>query len=150
MDIVDKSTSSMMMSAVRSKNTKPELIVRKYLFAKGFRYRLHRKDVPGNPDIVLPKYQVCINVNGCFWHMHSGCIYGTGAMPKSNIQFWENKLQGNKARDEMNVRLLLEINWRVAIVWECIFKSGEDFGEELIDFIISNEKFIEIPNPNIK
>lgn len=109
------------MSMIRSKNTKPELIVRKYLFTNGFRYRIHNKNLPGNPDITLKKYKTVIFVNGCFWHGHNGnpCF----KPPKSNQSYWNLKIQNNKNRDLKNYELLLSRGWNVIIIWECELKK---------------------------
>ena len=109
------------MSRIKGKNTKPEEIVRKYLFTKGLRYRKNVSSLPGKPDIVLPKYRVCIFVNGCFWHGHTDCKYFV--WPKDNAEFWRNKINGNIARDEKNRKALTEDGWRVLIVWECELKK---------------------------
>lgn len=115
-DVHDKDTRRRNMQAVHSKNTKPEIIVRKLLHALGFRFRLHVKTLPGTPDIVLPKYKAVIFVHGCFWHGHS-CK--RGALPKSNIEFWQNKIKGNMLRDVSHIARLKDQGWRVLIVWEC-------------------------------
>lgn len=107
-----------MMSGIRGKNTRPELLVRKILFAAGFRFRLHRRDLPGMPDIVLPKYRAAILVHGCFWHMHEGCRYAK--LPSSNVRFWRKKLARNRERDQKNIDLLMDAGWRVLVVWECM------------------------------
>ena len=108
------------MSRIRSTNTKPEEIVRKYLFSHGFRYRKNDKRYPGKPDIVLPKYRTVIFVNGCFWHMH-GC--SRSRLPKSNQEYWQPKIERNIARDEANRRLLEADGWKVIVVWECELKK---------------------------
>ena len=105
------------MSRIRGKNTKPEILVRKGLHARGFRFRLHNKKLPGSPDIVLPKYGVAIMVNGCFWHGHKGCRYAT--KPKTNVEFWEAKIARNKHRDEVTTAHLEALGWTVITVWEC-------------------------------
>ena len=105
------------MSHIRGKNTKPEILVRKGLHARGFRFRLHNKKLPGSPDIVLPKYGVAIMVNGCFWHGHKGCRYATE--PKTNIEFWETKIARNRHRDEVTTAHLEALGWTVITVWEC-------------------------------
>ena len=105
------------MSRIHGKNTKPEELVRKYLFAQGFRYRKNDTRYPGKPDIVLPKYRTVIFVNGCFWHKHDGCRYFV--WPKSNIEFWEEKITRNVNRDNDNYQKLKEMGWNVLIVWEC-------------------------------
>lgn len=105
------------MSRIRGKNTKPEILVRKGLHARGFRFRLHNKKLPGSPDIVLPKYGVAIMVNGCFWHGHKGCRYAT--KPKTNVEFWETKIARNLHRDEVTNAHLEALGWHVITVWEC-------------------------------
>jgi DNA mismatch endonuclease (patch repair protein) len=105
------------MSKIRSKDTKPELALRKALFAKGFRYRIHDKKLPGKPDIVLPKYKTVIFLNGCFWHRHEGCKYGS--TPKTNTKYWVNKIISNCERDKVNLQKLAVLGWNVLIVWEC-------------------------------
>ena len=111
------------MSRIRSKDTKPELLVRKGLHARGFRFRLQDRKLPGRPDIVLPKYGVAIMVNGCFWHGHKGCRYAT--KPKSNIEFWETKIARNKHRDEVTSAHLEALGWTVIVVWECELRGKE-------------------------
>ena len=111
------------MSRIRDKDTKPELLVRKGLHAHGFRFRLQDRNLPGRPDIVLPKYSVAIMVNGCFWHGHEGCRYAT--KPKSNIEFWETKIARNKHRDEVTAAHLEALGWTVIIVWECELRGKE-------------------------
>ena len=111
------------MSRIRCKDTKPELLVRKGLHARGFRFRLQDRKLPGRPDIVLPKYGVAIMVNGCFWHGHKGCRYAT--KPKSNIEFWETKIARNKHRDEVTSAHLEALGWTVIVVWECELRGKE-------------------------
>lgn len=124
MDIVDPATRSRMMSGIRGKNTKPELTIRRLLHAAGFRFRLQRKDLPGKPDLVLPKYHVAILVHGCFWHMHDGCHYFR--LPTTRTEFWQNKLGGNRLRDSRSVVLLNEVGWRVLVVWECAVRDLDE------------------------
>jgi len=121
MDNHDKETRSYNMSRIRSTGTKPEEIVRKYLFSKGFRYRKNDKRYPGKPDIVLPKFKTVIFVNGCFWHGHQNCRYFV--MPKSNIEYWQNKISRNIKRDKENDESLTDSGWRVLTVWECQLKK---------------------------
>ena len=116
-DIVDAPTRSAMMAGIRGKNTKPEMLVRRFLHRSGFRFQLHRKDLPGRPDIVLPRYRTVVEVRGCFWHRHENCRFAY--MPKSNRAFWEAKLNGNRERDLRNLEKLRELGWRVIEVWEC-------------------------------
>ena len=122
MDVHDKETRSYNMSCIKGKGTKPEEIVRKYLFSQGFRYRKNDKRLPGTPDIVLPKYRTVIFVNGCFWHGHEVCKYFV--WPKSNEEFWKSKIELNIARDKRNFLLLQESGWRVIVVWECTLKKN--------------------------
>ena len=121
MDVHDKATRSYNMSRIRSKNTKPEEMVRKYLFAQGFRYRKNDKRLPGKPDIVLPKYKTVVFVNGCFWHMHEGCKYFV--WPQNNREFWKNKIQGNAERDIRKKTELELQGWNVITIWECQLKT---------------------------
>ena len=111
------------MSCIKGKNTKPEEIVRKYLFSQGFRYRKNDKRLPGTPDIVLPKYRTVIFVNGCFWHGHQGCRYFV--VPKTNTEFWMNKIDANRARDQKKISELEAMGWRVIVIWECELKQGK-------------------------
>lgn len=120
MDVVDSATRSRMMSGIRSKDTKPEMTVRRFLHAKGFRYRLHVRDLPGSPDLVLPKYRVAILVHGCFWHRHHGCRFAT--TPASNAERWRLKFQTNIDRDIQKLASLQTAGWRVIVVWECELK----------------------------
>ena len=105
------------MSKIRSKKTKPEELVRKYLFSKGFRYRINDKRYPGTPDIVLPKYHTIIFVNGCFWHGHENCK--AAKLPKTNTELWKNKILNNIARDKINIEKLKNEKWKVIIIWQC-------------------------------
>ena len=110
------------MSQIHAKDTKPEVILRKYLFSHGFRYRKNDARFPGKPDIVLSKYKTVIFVNGCFWHKHDGCKYFV--WPTNNAVFWKNKIEGNKERDEKNYHLLNEMGWHIIVVWECELKPS--------------------------
>ena len=130
--MADKLTSSQRsrcMSRIRGKNTKPEILVRKGLHARGFRFRLHNKKLPGSPDIVLPKYGVAIMVNGCFWHGHKGCRYAT--KPKTNIEFWETKIARNRHRDEVTTAHLEALGWTVMTIWECELRNSSQLDERL-------------------
>lgn len=122
-DVVDKETRSRMMAGITGRNTKPELRLRRLLHAAGFRYRLHAKDLPGRPDIVLPRYKAAIFVHGCFWHRHPGCRFAT--TPASNTEFWNTKFGANAARDASKEQALVAAGWRVAVIWECELKSDD-------------------------
>ena len=111
------------MSAIKSKNTKPEIKVRKVLHSMGYRFRLHRKDLPGSPDIVLPKYKTVIFVHGCFWHRHENCKYAS--TPKTRQEFWEAKFRENINRDKLNQENLSSKGWKIIIVWECEIKDKD-------------------------
>ena len=127
------------MAAIKSKDTKPELLVRKYLFAKGFRYRIHVKELPGKPDIVLKKYRTVIFINGCFWHAHEGCK--DFVWPRNNQAFWKKKIEGNAVRDQINYEKLHSQGWNVIICWECQLKNKllrESSLPSIADTIINN------------
>ena len=128
-DTMTPEQRSRCMSAVKGKDTKPEMIVRRYLFSKGLRYRLHVRKLPGNPDIVLPKYKTVIFINGCFWHGHEGCKYYR--LPKSNVEFWETKITNNKNRDVLNEIKLKALGWRVIRIWECEIRRVQDRDQSL-------------------
>ena len=139
------------MAAIKGKDTKPEIIVRKYLFSRGLRYRLHVRKLQGSPDIVLPKYKVVIFVNGCFWHGHENCRYSH--LPKSNVEFWEYKIRHNKARDIANEFVLKTEGWKVITLWECEIKnmairekSLNKLYNEIIGISYCNEEF---PSPMV-
>lgn len=120
-DTHSKETRSYNMSRIRSKDTKPETMVRKYLFSKGLRFRKNDKRYPGRPDILLPKYKAAVFINGCFWHSHEGCP--VFVLPKSNQEYWVPKLEKNRRRDEENYAALRKDGWHVYIVWECELKK---------------------------
>ena len=111
------------MSHVKGKNTKPEIMVRKFLFEHGYRYRLHRKDLPGKPDIVLPKYKTAIFINGCFWHGHKDCKYFT--LPETNSEFWRSKIDSNIKRDKESHEELSKLGWKVIDIWQCNLKKDK-------------------------
>ncbi len=111
------------MSRIKGKNTKPEILVRKFLFSKGFRYRLHVKNLPGKPDIVFPKYKTVVFVNGCFWHAHEGCKYFV--MPKTRTDWWINKLSINTQKDGENFSKLAVLGWKIIVIFECELKSNK-------------------------
>lgn len=122
---------SRMMSSIRGKNTWPERMLRSILFAKGFRYRLHVRNLPGSPDLVFPKHRAVIFVHGCFWHRHEGCRYTT--TPKANSEFWKQKFQGNVNRDARHAAMLHDLGWRVAVVWECSLKQSIDHTTQIVE-----------------
>ncbi|WP_306372380.1 very short patch repair endonuclease [Roseovarius gaetbuli] len=128
-DIVDRPTRSRMMASIRGSNTKPELFLRKALHARGFRFRINVRKMPGTPDIVLRRWNCIIQVHGCFWHRHPGCPKST--MPSSNVDFWNAKFTANVRRDALALQQLQEMGWRTAVVWECAIGRKEN--EALID-----------------
>lgn len=128
-DIVTPEHRSKIMSMIKGKNTKPEMVVRSVCHEMGLRYRLHRKDLPGTPDLVFPKYRLCIFVHGCFWHRHPGCRYAY--TPKSKLEFWLPKLARNVERDLNARQTLLSLGWRVMVVWECGTKDREVLRTEI-------------------
>jgi DNA mismatch endonuclease (patch repair protein) len=133
-DIVDPFTRSRMMAGIKGRNTKPELLVRSLLHKRGFRYRLHVKDLPGKPDIVLPRYRSVIFVHGCFWHGHQGCHLFK--LPATRTEFWQEKILRNQTNDHRAVELLLASNWRVCIVWECSIRGAKKDPEKVVNTII--------------
>lgn len=122
-DVHSKATRSYNMSRIRSANTKPELLVRKFLHAHGCRYKLHDKTLPGKPDIVLPKYRTVIFIHGCFWHGHANCKYYK--VPQTRTQWWLNKINTNKANDAKAVKALKKEGWRIITIWECRLKPAK-------------------------
>jgi DNA mismatch endonuclease (patch repair protein) len=120
-DVHSKETRSYNMSRIKGKDTKPEMLVRKFLHANGFRYKLHDKSLPGKPDIVLPKYKTVIFVHGCFWHGHEGCKYYV--VPKTKTEWWLKKINGNIANDHKAYNRLEELGWKVIEIWECDLKA---------------------------
>lgn len=122
---------SSLMARVKGKNTKPELLVRKELHRLGYRFRLHRRDLPGRPDIVLPKYKTAIFVHGCFWHRHPGC--SKASTPKTRVDFWQDKFTTNMARDRRNEDALRSDGWQVLVVWECETKRIDELATRLSD-----------------
>ena len=144
-DTVDKATRSKNMSKVRNKDTKPELLVRKYLHSRGIRYRLHDKKLCGKPDIILAKYRAVIFIHGCFWHRHENCHLAY--TPKSRVDFWTRKFESNVKRDKQVHSLLKEDGWRILTIWECALRSKnvEIYLEQVCQWLTSNisEKIIE-------
>ena len=123
MDVVDSKTRSRIMASIKGKNTKPELAVRKALHRRGFRFRLHAKDVPGRPDLVFRKFNAVVFVHGCFWHRHEGCRHAT--VPSTRTEYWTSKFERNVARDNEVRSRLIEEGWRVATIWECALRKAE-------------------------
>lgn len=144
-DVVDSATRSKMMSGIRGKDTKPEMIVRKALFSCGFRYRLHRRDLPGAPDIVMASRKIVIFVHGCFWHKHTNCKFAK--FPSTRTEFWSTKLQGNATRDQLAISSLQSSGWRVLVVWECVTRDAaslQKLAETMKQWIESGVSFDEI------
>ncbi len=136
-DVMSQSTRSALMSRIRGKDTSPELAVRQLTHRLGFRFRLHRRDLPGTPDLVLPKLKKAVLVHGCFWHRHEGCK--NAVLPKTRQEWWQAKLSGNVARDARNTELLASQGWDVLILWECEIRSG-DFGIKLAAFLGAEDR----------
>ena len=145
-DIVSPEVRSRMMAGIQGKDTKPELAIRKGLFAKGFRYRLHDSRLPGKPDLVFPRHDAVIFVNGCFWHGHE---YPLFKQPSSNVKFWQEKIDKNRNNDKKNRKALARQNWRILTIWECSFrkpgtKSVEQVVEASAKWLLSKSKSKEI------
>lgn len=117
MDIFDQKTRSRLMGRIRSKNTKPEMMVRRFLHAKGLRYKLHVATLPGKPDLAFPSRKIAVFVNGCFWHGHDGCP--KAALPKTSIDFWKEKIMKNRIRDASNYEKISDLGWLAVVIWEC-------------------------------
>lgn len=142
-DVVDQATRSRMMAGIRGKNTRPELLLRRGLHGHGFRFRLHVAGLPGRPDLCLRKYNAVIFVHGCFWHRHESCRYAT--YPKSREEFWLSKFAANVARDARNRQLLTEQGWRVAVVWECCFRTDATTAiDATAEWLLSSQRFLEL------
>lgn len=145
-DTVDKATRSRNMAAIKSRNTTPELLIRSILHKKGFRFRLHDKKLPGKPDIVFPKYNAVIFINGCFWHGHSNCKFFR--LPGTRTEYWKNKINKNQYNDAKSIELLLANNWRVCIIWECKIRASKknltQLTEILSNFLKGTESFLEL------
>lgn len=145
-DVVSPSVRSRMMASIRGKDTRPELRVRQYLHRVGFRYRIHVRSLPGRPDIVLKKYRTVILIHGCFWHRHSGCKYCT--TPATNSEKWALKFERNVSRDAENILKLVEMQWKVIVIWECGLRKAQD--DDALSWLpesirCSNSSFIEWP-----
>ncbi len=149
-DIMDAATRSRLMARVRATDTKPEIALRRALFALGFRYRLYRKDLPGKPDIVLPKYHAVIFIHGCFWHGHDCELF---RLPKTRPEFWQAKIDANRERDARNRARLEEAGWRSLEIWECAMRGrGRWEFEQLVravsDWLVSNHGSTEVHGRN--
>ena len=137
-----------MMSGIKCKNTRPEMLVRKALHRRGFRYRLHDKSLPGKPDLVFAKYNAVIQINGCFWHKHSCYLF---KWPSTHKEFWKNKIEGNVKRDKYNLDLLEEDGWRSLTIWECVLKGKtkrpfEQLIDDIEDWLLHGQSSIVIPD----
>ena len=145
-DVHDKTTRSRNMAAIRSRNSKPEMIVRSGLHRTGLRFRLHRRDLPGTPDLVFPKYRAVVFIHGCFWHQHECSLF---KWPKTDAEFWRNKINRNVELDYAAQARLGELGWRVAVVWECTLKGRRKIGTasvltSLVAWITSDERTLEL------
>lgn len=138
MDTISKEKRSWNMSRIRSTNTKPEMIVRSFLHRNGFRFRLHDRNLPGHPDIVLPKYKTVVEVRGCFWHRHPGCKITT--TPSSNIAFWEEKFRRNVERDRLHAAELSDLGWQLIVVWGCETSKNLFPPKDLADFVNAHSR----------
>ncbi len=149
MDTVSKSQRSYNMSRIKSKNTKPEILVRKKLYSQGIRYRLHSKDLPGKPDISINKYNLVIDIRGCFWHRHKDCKYSS--IPKSNSTYWQKKIKKNQERDLINSKLLKEKGYKIFIIWECQTKDEIKLDSQIkkISNFIKGKGFLSTKSLNI-
>ena len=134
-DVHTKEQRSFNMSRIRNKDTRPEMIVRSFVHRMGYRYALHRKDLPGHPDMVLTRHRKIIFIHGCFWHMHK-CRYGK-VRPATNVRFWQTKREGNVARDKRNLRKLRKEGWKVIVIWECQIRNLNKLTEKLEQFLSS-------------
>jgi DNA mismatch endonuclease (patch repair protein) len=134
-DIVDTSTRSRIMASIKGRDTKPEILIRKLLHKRGFRFRLHVKELPGRPDIVLRKYKAVIFINGCFWHGHKSCHLFK--IPATRTEFWEEKINKNQLNDIKSIKLLLDNDWRVCVVWECSVRGAKKDLNKVINSISS-------------
>lgn len=145
MDIVTPAKRSLMMSGICGKDTKPELAVRKLVHGLGYRFRLHRRDLPGSPDLVLPRLKKVIFVHGCFWHRHPGCRFAH--TPKSNIEFWQTKLNKNTHRDAAAHHTLISTGWDVLIVWECEVADLSELSQKVRTFLTKDpvQSSIQVP-----
>ena len=132
-DIVDRKRRSEMMSGIRGRDTTPEIVVRRIAHRLGYRFRLYRKDLPGRPDLVFPRYRTVVFVHGCFWHRHGGCQYTY--TPKTRVQFWTGKFRENVARDRRNEAALIRLGWQVIVIWECETRVQANVEECLLNHL---------------
>lgn len=139
MDTMSQEKRSRIMSAVHSKNTLAELLVRRYLWSHGIRYRIHRKDLPGKPDIAIPRCKLAVFIHGCFWHGHDECI--RGRLPKSRLEYWKPKIEANKKRDRLIEKELKERGWQWLVIWECQLRTQKAASKALPELL---EKIIKI------
>ncbi|XGA81731.1 DNA mismatch endonuclease Vsr [Halomonas sp. CH40] len=143
-DVLTRPQRTYCMSRIQGKHTKPEMAVRRYLHGQGFRFRLHRKDLPGKPDLVLPRYRLVVFVHGCFWHRHQGCYYATS--PATRKEFWLNKLEENVKRDHRQQKELIEQGWRILVIWECGIRHISNAFSDFPALITGNDVFSEWPS----
>ena len=136
-DIFDPEKRSEIMSRIRGRDTRPEMIVRRIAHGLGFRFRLHRKDLPGRPDIVFQRHQAVIVVHGCFWHRHPGCKRASS--PKTRVRYWQNKFEDNVVRDKRNETALRDLGWKVMVIWECETKDHEAVAARIESFLRRDE-----------
>ena len=135
MDTLDRQQRSARMALIRAKDTKPELLVRRLVHGLGYRYRLHRRDLPGTPDLVFPSRRSVIRIHGCFWHRHRHKWCALARLPKSRLGFWGPKLEGNAARDARNARALRRLGWRVMTIWECQLRNETRLARRIRGFL---------------
>lgn len=140
-DVVSKAVRSRMMSGIKGVNTRPEMLVRRFIHGKGYRYRLHCKELAGRPDLVLTKHRLVIFVHGCFWHGHSGCSYFK--LPRTNRAFWSSKIGANRKRDTATLAKLKREGWRIAVVWECSLRKAPSRAlDRLLHFLSDDTRFL--------
>lgn len=140
---ISPETRSRMMAGIRGKDTKPELMIRRHLHRQGLRYRLFARDLPGRPDIVLPRWKAVVFAHGCFWHRHENCSFFR--LPKTRPEFWADKIQRNVERDTAAIEQLRDAGWRVAVIWECALRKDPDRTlDRLVAFVRSNSRFLEV------
>ncbi len=134
-DVLTPEQRSKNMAAIRSVNTEPEMLVRRLVHSLGYRFRLHKRDLPGTPDLVFPKYKKVIFVHGCYWHMHN-CRYGK-VYPRTHAKFWQNKRKSNVSRDRRNIRALSKAGWKHLVIWECQIKNPERLIARILNFLVT-------------